>query len=163
MAKALEFEVEGQMDPETGLIRPLHFSLYKNLFRRAGFMAEDVLLIVKVRKFSRRRTDRQNRYIHGVAVPCVQSWKFDTEGVKWTHDSTYFWIRRALLEHDVEIQEVAGYQVPVMTGKRFSQMTVEEFSYAVFDVIIPKMAEMGCVIPLPRGENLLTDHLQDDQ
>lgn len=153
------FELEGTIT-EKGEIVPLHFAMYRRLFQRCGLIGQTVL--IKVQLLRQKRSDAQNRYIHGIVVPTVQAWKFENEGVRWSHDATYFWLRRALLEDDIIIEEVGGYQVPVITGKRFSKMTVDEFSYAVFDVIIPKLHAMGCDVRLPKKNNLLTDHLTDD-
>lgn len=154
------FELEGTINPD-GLIVPLHFGLYKRLFRLAGLMEEGVPVRISVTKLVRQRSLRQNAYLWGVIVPTVSAWMRETEGVKYTPDEVYTWLRLSLLDEKPVVKEIAGLEVIVMAGKRFSAMSTAEFSEAV-DTIIRKMAERGCVVPLPKGENLLTDFVVDD-
>ena len=118
-------------------------------------------LLIKISVLRRRRSDRQNRYIHEVIVPCVMAWFKEVEGISYTHDEVYTWLRVSLLGQKLKVVDIAGEEIMVMEGKRFSAMNTKEFTDAV-DEIITKMDEKGCLIPLPRQENLLTDFIEDN-
>jgi hypothetical protein len=113
---------------------------------------------IKFRQHRARRSDRQNRYIWGVVVPCVRAWKLETEGVKYTKDEIYTWLRVGLLGHTPQITEVSGVQVVIMGGKRFSQMNTKEFTDAI-ELIKQLLAEQGCNVPDPKQDNFLTDFI----
>jgi len=114
--------------------------------------------LASIFKTYRRRTDRQNRYVWGVIVPCVQSWMKETTGDIKTSDEIYYFLR-SIVGSKLEIVYIAGNTVPVLSGKRFSQMSTVEFSDAV-EKIYSHFAEKGLAIPPPTGENLLSDFVR---
>lgn len=117
-------------------------------------------LEITVGVLRKRRSDAQNRYIWGVVVPVVRSFLKETQGEDYTKEEVYAWLRK-LLGHDMEIREIAGEDVIVMTGKRFSKMNTKEFAEAI-DLILKKMALQGCVIPEPNQHNFIHEFLTDD-
>lgn len=116
-------------------------------------------LEITFKVFRQQRSSAQNRYMWGVVVPTVRAWLRETEGVKYTPDEVYTWLRVSVLGNKPEIKEVAGSDVVVMTGKRFSAMNTKEFAEAV-DTILNKMAEQGCVIPEPRQSNFIHEYIE---
>lgn len=127
------------------------------------FMETDKPLEVTISIHRRQRSLAQNRWIHGICVPTVQGWLYDTQGVKYTHDEVYVYLNTVVLDQKPEIKEVAGEEVIVMTGKRFSQMNTLEFSEAVNE-IVRYFADKGLEILLPKDKtnNLVSDFLNDD-
>lgn len=109
----------------------------------------------------RQRSLAQNRWIHGVCVPTVQGWLRDTQGEKYTHDEVYVFLNTVVLGSKPIIKDVAGEEVIVMTGKKFSAMTTLEFSDAV-EEIVRYFTERDLTIPLPKpkGSNLISDYLK---
>lgn len=152
-----EFDVTGELTEDLLYIKIDHAPAYRRLFSALLGHTLRVRFVI----FRAKRSDAQNRYIHGVVVPVVRVWLKEMEGVTYTHDEVYTWLRVSLLGQTPEIKEIAGQQVIVMTGKRFSQQNTKEFAESV-ELIVAKMAEKGCVIPLPRENNFISDFLQDD-
>lgn len=114
------------------------------------------MYLAQLYPFVRRRTDRQNRYVWGVVVPTVQAWFRSTTGEKRTKDEVYYFLR-SLVGDRLVIQEIGGMEVPVLSGKTFSQMTTEEYSDAI-ELIYRHFAEKGLTIPPPVGECLYSDY-----
>lgn len=110
--------------------------------------------------FRYKRSDAQNRYIHGVIVPTVRAWYKETNGEVKSHDEVYTWLRIGLLGQAPVIGEFMGVEIITMSGKRFSKMTTKEFAEAT-DTILKLMAEKGCIIQEPKQNNFLSDFVQD--
>ena len=126
------------------------------------FAETDKPLEITISIHRRQRSLAQNRYIWGVVVPTVMGWLLDTQGEKFTADEVYYYINSILRRKPV-FKEMAGEEVIIMEGKRFSQMTTKEFAEAV-DEIVAYFDERGLEIKLPKKgtNNLLSDFLNDD-
>ena len=113
--------------------------------------------------FHRQRTLSQNRYCWGVIVPTVKGWLKETQGETYTKDEVYYYVNAKALGRRVIIKEVAGEEVPILEGKRFSQMTTVEFAEAV-DKIVEYFGELGLeiLLPKPKGSNLISEFLDDE-
>lgn len=109
-------------------------------------------------KTYRKRTDRQNRYIWGVMVPCVRNWIKETEGEVKTDEEVYYFLR-SLVGDKLQISNIGGFTVPTLSGKRFSQMSTAEFSSAI-EKIYRHFSQQGLTIPPPTGECLLSDYVR---
>ena len=132
------------------------------IFSHAGAL-RDVLgylvgkdLEITVKQFRKRRTDRQNRYIHGVVVVTVQRFYLETQGTHLSHDAVYAKLRRDI-GHDLQVVEVDGMEVITFSGKRFSEMTTTEFNESV-EQIRQLYAEKGCYILEPNEECMFNDY-----
>ena len=123
----------------------------------APLSEEGVDIEVTIRKHRRNRTNRQNRYIHGVIVPTVSAWVKNTQGTKISHDECYYMLRQVVGD-SLHITTIAGMQVISLGGKRFSAMNTLEFSDAI-EKIKGFYSPKGCDIPDPVGENYLNSFL----
>jgi hypothetical protein len=157
MASDRKFETTGTLSPDGESVLLDHPKLYARLTK--DIRGEK--LIVTFQKYRSKRSDAQNRYIHGVVVPTVRAWFKETQGEEPGHDFVYSWLRTSLLEQEPIIKEMFGVQVISLGGKRFSQMNTKEFAEAI-NLIVDKMAERDCFIPLPRGDNFVHDHVEDN-
>lgn len=117
-------------------------------------------LDIQVTVLRKNRTNRQNRYIHGVVVPTVQAFYRETQGEEYTHDEVYAKLRVKLGDKLI-IKEVAGDKIITMSGKRFSKMDTKEFAQAI-DALIQLFAEDGCYIAEPNEECFLTDFINEE-
>lgn len=151
-----EYQIKGELTEDMQFIKIDGWMALRRVFR--DFIGKE--LLIKVSVLRRQRSDRKNRYIHGVVVPCVQAWFRETSGESHTHDEVYTWLRISLLGQKLRVVELAGESVTLMDGKRFSAMNTKEFAEAVED-IVAKMDEKECHIPLPSKENLLTDFIDE--
>lgn len=140
----------------TGMIIPNKVEECVPLFESNNMI--NVPVILKIDKFRRQRSNRQNRYIWGVVVPRIMDWILETQGERISKDQAYMYIRTGVLEEKPVIKDVAGTQVITLENRRLSQRTTAEFAEAI-EEIVSVMAQRGCIIPLPREENLLTDFL----
>lgn len=151
-----EYEVTGELQEDMTIKLTAGSGLYRVLYH----LCEKKLLI-KMSVFREKRSDKQNRYFHGVVVVCVRAWLAETQGVKWESDEVYYWINQEVMGNKPRITEIMGQQVITMTGKRFSQMTTKEFADAV-DAILKHFAELGCNIPEPNQNNFIEDLITDN-
>ncbi len=155
------YEIVGELTEDSQFIQLTHYKMLKRALKR--FIGQELLVTIQVLKS--KRSDKQNRYFWSVIVPYVRHWLYETQGVKYKPDYVYAWLRVDLLGEEPTIMDIAGREVIVMTGKRFSQMTTAEFAEAV-DTIRAKMAERGIEIPEPsldrNKHNLVHEFLKDD-
>jgi hypothetical protein len=154
MAADREWDVQGELAEDCKSIILHNSGPLKRLLN--GLVGST--LRVRFVIFRAKRSDAQNRYIHGVAVPCVRAWHKETQGVDLTHDEAYGWLRTGVLKQKMIIKEVLGTQIITFDGKRFSAMNTKEFSEAV-NFIADELAKVDCIIPMPRENNFITDHI----
>lgn len=148
-----KFELECSLSDDCQTVNILHGKMLARALRKW----EGKELQMTLQPLKKIRSNNQNRYIHGPVVNSVQAWLQETTGKKHTHDEVYTWLRVSLLNEKPEVVEIDGREMIMMTGKRFSAMSTKEFADAI-DTILSKMAEKGCYIADPRGNNLLTDY-----
>ena len=124
---------------------------------------KDIPLEITFKKFYRKRSLAQNRWIWGVCVPAVIRWIKETQGETHDKETIYAYLRIRVIGQTVTIKRVMGVDIITTDGKRFSAMTTIEFSEAV-EQIVQYYAERGMAIPLPQPKtnNLITDFLHDD-
>lgn len=152
MATTQTIEVTGFLAEDLQSIKLEHPAVMRRVFQPwAGKR-----LTLKVAKHTRRRTEQQNRYIHGPVVNTVRSWMIETEGEDYGHDYVYTFLR-TLVGHRVEVKVMHGVEIVAITGKRFSRMTTVEFNKAI-EEIKRHFAKKGLDIPEPRGENFWGDY-----
>ncbi len=120
-------------------------------------------LEITIKGFKRQRSLAQNRWMWGVCVPTVQAWLKETQGISYTKDEVYYYINSAALRRKTVVKEIAGEEVVILEGKRFSQQTTGEFSDSV-EEIVQYFGERGLKIPLPKPKtnNLISDYLKDE-
>lgn len=152
-----EFTVVGNLNEDCSAILIQFFKPLAKVIK--SLRGED--LEVTFKKIRYNRSAAQNRYMWGVVVPTVRAWMKETQGEIKDKEAVYIWLRKSLLGHSIEVHEIMGEEVIVMGGKRFSKMNTKEFAEAV-DTIVQEMAQRGCVIPLPRENNFLSDFLKDE-
>jgi hypothetical protein len=157
MSSDRKFETTGTLTENGQGILLDHPKLYARLTK--NLIGEK--LIVTFQKYRSKRSDAQNRYIHGVVVPTVRAWFKETQGEEPGHNFVYSWLRTSLLGNEPEIKEIFGVQVISLGGKRFSEMNTKEFAEAI-NRIVDLMAERDCHIQLPRGDNFIHEHVTDN-
>lgn len=122
-------------------------------------------LEVEVSIYKKKRTDAQNRYFHGVC--CVRIIAFEKRnGATWLENLTSkeametikAHIYSNVLKQRITMRVVQGKEVMVQTGKRMSEMNVEEFTNAV-EEIRSQYAEIGCDIPDPIANGFMADYI----
>lgn len=148
----IELEVMGSLTEDCKFIEITHSQLIKRVIRK--LVGEP--LVVKFKKFYPKRSDRQNRYLYGVVIPCIAAWYRENTGVKIDKEDVKDWVYRELLGATSRPYVIGGVEYHRYQFKRFSQMTTMEFTEAV-ETIRDKMAEFDCHIPAPTRNNFITD------
>ena len=121
---------------------------------------KDTPLEITLQPFYKRRTDAQNRYCWGVVVPTVRAFLKEITGECPSKEAVYVYLRTKVLGQEPVIEVIQGEEIIVIKGKHMSQMSTVEFSESV-DKIIAYFEPLGCIIPLPKGDNTITDYLKD--
>jgi hypothetical protein len=117
-------------------------------------------LEIYIKKFRKQRTVAQNSYLWGVVIPTVRAWMKENNGACPSAEAIYAILRIKVVGQEVIIEEIDGHDVPIISGKRFSEMNTLEFTEAV-DKIILYYAEQGLEIPLPKpkSNNFINDFM----
>jgi len=155
MTSNQEYTVSGTLSPDGRSLEitnaPRAVRLWKHLI--------GVDLEITFKKFYRKRSLAQNRWIWGVCVPAVIQYLLETTGVLHSKEAVYSFLRLNVIGNEAWVETIEGQDVIYITGKRFSQMTTKEFSEAV-EKIVAYYAERGTEIPLPlpKTNNLITDY-----
>ena len=146
-----KYEIEATIT-ENGVIRPVHFQLYKRLFQK--FVGKPIVVSVQVLR--KNRSARQNRYYWGCVIPMIRAFHLNNTGELLSPDEVHVFNISCVIGEKPTVKEVMGQEVILMTYKKSSQMTTTEFNE--FTEIIRKYwADRGCDIPEPNEENLLID------
>ena len=103
---------------------------------------------VEVRFNSKKRSDRQNRWYWGVAIPTIIKWQLEQEGIEYTKDEIHHFILKNIVKPVVEVHPVMGEQVLVYKAKTTSQMNTKEFNSFKENLQL-YFAERGIDIPNP--------------
>lgn len=119
---------------------------------------KDKKLLLKLSIFRKKRSDAQNRYLHGVICIRVRSWHKHTQGEEISNDEAKAYIYSHVLGHELRMTNILGQYVFVMEGKHFSQMNTKEFNEAK-EKVQAFFSPLGCDIPDPREECLITNYI----
>jgi len=152
-ASEKEFNFKGKLTEDFRYVEIHNWRIYRKIFQSA---LADTELEVIIKPYRRNRSSAQNRYIHGVVVPCVRQWFKHTTGHKYTHDEIYLWLKQAFNDEQPVVKTIMGEEIIVMKSKRPSQMSTKEFSEFT-ERILAGMTEKGCIIPEPNQDNFFHD------
>lgn len=150
MAKDTKYHIKGILK-ENGFIEIANYIQLKPILD--NWINRDLLCIISL--FRKNRSGRQNRYLHGVVVPCAIAWALDTLGQRWSVEQAKTYIYTEVLGYSIQatITET-GKEIYWFEGKRFSQMNTVQFNDCV-EAVQMYFARRGKNIPNPREENTL--------
>jgi hypothetical protein len=153
-----EFTVVAELSPDAQSLVIANSSRAKRLWKHMGGMQ----LEVTFKKFYKKRSLAQNRWIWGVCVLQVRKWLLETTGVEHSKEAVYTFLRTRVIGNEMWVETIDGQDVIYLSGKRFSQMTTKEFSDCV-EIIVAYYAERGLEIMLPKEKtnNLITDYADE--
>jgi len=107
---------------------------------------------VEIRLESKKRTDRQNRWYWGVAIPTIINAIMEYEGVKYTKDEVHQFVKQALIVEPSKTANILGIEVELKKDFRStSQMSIPQFIdfkndlqkfFAERDIYIPDPEEV---------------------
>ena len=113
---------------------------------------EDKELSITVEVHKNKRSNAQNRYLHGVIVPAVIRWVKETQGETTTIDEAKAFIYKSVLDHRIVFKTILNEEVMLLEGKHFSKMTTTEFNEAK-EKVQKYFSERGLEIPDPVETN----------
>ena len=111
---------------------------------------------VEIRLISRTRSQKQNRWYWGVAIPTIIKWQLEQEGIEYTKDEIHFFILKNIVKPEVKVHPVMGEQVIIHKSKTTSQMNTKEFS-AFKENLQLYFAERSIDIPDPVSDIFIKD------
>jgi len=103
---------------------------------------------VEVRLASKTRSQKQNRWYWGVAIPTIIKWQLEQEGIEYSKDEIHYFILKNIVKPEVKVHPVMGEQVIIHKSKTTSQMNTKEFN-AFKENLQLYFAERDIVIPDP--------------
>ena len=158
MSSNPELTVVGELSPDGQSL------VISNSFRakRLWKHLQGVQLEITFKKFFRKRSLAQNRWIWGICVPDVIQFLFDTTGVLHSKEAVYAFLRTRVIGNEMWVETIDDQDIIFLSGKRFSQMNTKEFTDAVEKIVL-YYAERGMKIrlPKPKTNNFITDYEQD--
>tara|TARA_R110002074_G_scaffold51280_1_gene129710 strand:+ start:1555 stop:1977 length:423 start_codon:yes stop_codon:yes gene_type:complete len=110
------------------------------------YVGKDVEL--EIRLASKTRSQKQNRWYWGVAIPTIIKWQLEQEGIEYTKDEIHYFILKNIVKPEVRVHPVMGEQVIIHKSKTTSQMNTKEFN-AFKDNLQLYFAERAIDIPDP--------------
>lgn len=117
------------------------------------------ILDIVIKEFFEKRSNQQNRYLHGVVLPIIINWRKETTGEIWTMSQAKAFIYLSVLDYKVESMiDNTGREIFWFEGKHFSDMSTKEFNQRKEEVQ-KYFAELGVDIPDPRGGCTINDYL----
>jgi hypothetical protein len=140
-------------DASTILVYPDHAitRLYQHMFGKE--------LVIDIEIYHTLRSAAQNRYLHGVVVPTIAGWAYDTVGIRYTKDEIKQFLYEHILKNRNVIKQVLGVEVNVNSYKRFSEMNKKEFTDNV-EYVRGYFAEKGCHIPEATIDSFIADYVK---
>jgi len=150
-----EFTVVGELSPDGQSLVIANSRLAKRLWKNLM----GVQLEITFKKFYRKRSLAQNRWIWGVCVLQIRQWLMDTKGEEHSKEAIYAFLRTVVIGDTMWVETIEGQDIIYLSGKRFSQMNTKEFSDAVEKIVV-YYAERGLeiMLPKPKTNNLITDY-----
>lgn len=153
-----EIELTGTLNDEYQLILDfMHLQGMRNLLK--PFLGKQ--LVVKIKERVKKRSEAQNRFYWGCAIPTIKAFLKNTEGKTYTSDQLHIYNLTSVLGEKPVITDIMGVQVVAFEVKRSSEMTTTEFKEFV-EELQAHWAVRGCIIPDPNQDNFISDYLKAD-
>ena len=109
---------------------------------------EDKDIIISLKEEKKKRSDKQNDWYWGVAIPTIQVDIQNQSGEIYSKDDIHDWNLNKAVKLKTEVKEMFGETIIIYRQKRTSKMNTKEFNN--FKEKIQKYwAEMGIYIPDP--------------
>jgi len=128
------------------------------LSRVASFLKGQPLEIT-IKKFYKKRSAAQNRWLWGICIQDIKRWLYETKGEVHSPRAIYYYLQTRVLGYDIKSEFIEGKEILILDGKSFSEMTTVEFADAVEKIYL-YFAERGLQIRLPKEntQNFITDY-----
>lgn len=115
---------------------------------------------VSIKKHIKKRSDRQNRWYWGVAVPTVQNGIKEQSGLLYDKETIHALILNAVGAITMETTMIMGMNVIKVNQKRTSEMSTVEFNQFKEQVQLHFGEKMGINIPEPIHDNFFNQMLK---
>jgi hypothetical protein len=103
---------------------------------------------IEVRLEAKTRSDKQNKWYWGVAIPTIIGYLKEFDGVTYSKEEIHEFILKNIVKPEVKVSVVMGQQLITYAAKTTSKMSTVEFN--VFKESLQLyFAEKGIIIPDP--------------
>ena len=109
---------------------------------------------VKIQKFVKKRSDRQNRWYWGVAIPTIIKGIEEQNGELLEKDTAHALALSITDSIKLESKMLFGHNVLEVKQKRTSDMNVQEFN-EFYKKLQNSFAERDIIIPDPNQDNFI--------
>lgn len=159
-----EYSVIGHLSSDKSSLESgevfIRISQWRVMRRLLGtFVESGKELDVNFKLFRYHRSLAQNRWLYGPCIGTIQAFLYETQGVKYDKAAIKAYIENKILGYAVKSVEISGKEVMYMEGKALKDMSTKEFAYAQ-QSIVDYYEPMGCYIPLSKGMNTITEHVE---
>ncbi len=118
-------------------------------------------LEINIEFYHTQRSNAQNRYLHGVVIPVIIAWAYETDGYRYSIQDVKSFLYEHVLKERSQMKQVFGVEVNVQEGKSFSSMTTTEFNNAI-EYIQRYFLDRGCNIPNPTKSGFIANYIKKD-
>jgi hypothetical protein len=125
---------------------------WRNHFKK--YAAKEV--VVSVEEYISKRSLAQLRYYWGCAVICVVNHHKETTGEVISKDKVHLFNKSVVWGKEPKVVTVMGKVLIDFQDVSLADMPKKEFEVKM-EALRKFYAEIGCIIPLPSKDNLLTD------
>lgn len=115
---------------------------------------EGKLVNLNISKHTSKRSDKQNAWYYGVAIPCVINHIKETTGETYSKEDIHDWHLSKVVRPKIETKEMFNQTIVIYKTKRTSDMTTVEFT-DFKEAIQMYWAERECIVPDPNQEEFI--------
>lgn len=105
------------------------------------------------------RSLAQNRYLWGVVYPTIRQHLRELTGDDFTSDEIHAYNMTKIQGIKTEVKVIAGEEYIYLRDKKSSEMSIEEFTTMVDNIIQYSAEKWQLEIPLPQGSNSLDNFI----
>jgi len=110
---------------------------------------------IRVTKHSPKRSDQQNRWYWGVAIPCIINQIYEQSGDKYSKDDVHDWHLSKVFRVDVDTKEMLNQTIVTYKTVRMSKLSTTGFNDKK-EILQKYWAERGIEVPDPTTIHDLT-------
>lgn len=114
----------------------------------------DKEVYITIKKYTQKRSIKQNNWYYGIAIPMVQNFLLETQGEKYSKDDIHQYHLNTVVKPAIEVKPIFGTPCTIYKIQRTSEMNTVEFMdfkekvqrfWEQFDLHIPDPDETNMI------------------
>ena len=159
MAKSTNYDLKARVTPDGKGVTFMHPELMSRIFLPKANEEVDVTITIgKV-----KRTLAQNRYLWGVAYRVIQQQLQEKFGENMPPEVIHAHNLQIIQGVTLVWKNIGGHDVLIVEDTKTSDMTIDEFSVMVDKLIDWYAINKDIFVPLPEGDNTISEHIKYKQ